>query len=140
MSPRRSRDQDVRGLIEVAGAEALPVLLVEPQACSLVRLRRDDLALDQDPHRRLFCGLGASFRIAQRLGLDAEPHRFLQQQFAHDQRPRRRLPRQDRLFRWMVLHLAGDHFARQSPLPLTLMVFGLGSAFVTEQSMTYSAG
>lgn len=74
-----SRDQDVGCLVEIAGAEALPVLLVEPQTCSLVRLGRDDLALNQDPHCRLFCGFAASFRVAQRLGLDAETLRFLQQ-------------------------------------------------------------
>src|ERR1035437_7429404 len=51
-----SRDENVRGLIEVSRAEALAVLLVETKAGGLVGLRRDDLALDQDPHRRLLRG------------------------------------------------------------------------------------
>ncbi len=108
----RRRDQDMGGLIEVAGAEARAVLLVEPPTCGLIRLGRDDFALDKSAHRRLFRGLEASFGIAQRLGFDAEALGFLQQQFAHHQRPRRGLPGQDRLFRRMVLHLAGDDLAR----------------------------
>ena len=104
-------DQDMRRLIQVPGTEALPVPLVEPEAGRLIRLWCHDLTLDQRPHRRLLVGLGAPFCIAKRLGFDPEPRRFLQQQFTHHQRPRRRLPRQDRLFRRMVLHLAGNHLA-----------------------------
>ena len=63
-SLRGAGDQDVGGLVEVGRAEALAVLLVEAPAGGLVRLRRDDLALDQGAHRRLFVGLAAAFRIA----------------------------------------------------------------------------
>ena len=104
----RRRDQDMRRLEKIGGAEVRKIVVVKAAAVFLVGLILRRLAFDQGADQRFLVGFAAALLVAGRFGLQVKAPRLLQQQFADRQRPRGLREGVRRACRAMVLRLLRD--------------------------------
>ncbi len=105
-SPRG--EKNMRGFEDIGRAKPGAIVLIVAPADFLVRLRRHDLAVEENADRGVGGGFKTPRAVAEGNGLDPEARRLPQQHLADDERASRRRPRRQGRWRGVVLRFARD--------------------------------